>query len=196
MNRAYINGIILDGTKDMTPKKNLVVLTKDDKIEKIVPAGADISDYEEVNLHGQYLMPGLINMHIHLPSEGRASMKQHDNVKLVKLVTSNKLFMSVLQKVLEGFVKTEVLSGCTTVRTVGGVANIDSRIRDRVNSGKILGPRILAANMAVSVPNGHMAGSLAYPAKDSPALPAPERCADRRKTSAAEQSAGYRPKGR
>ena len=166
MKRAYINGIILDGTKYMKPRKNLIVLTNDDKIEKIVPAGTDFFGYEEVNLKGQYLMPGLVNMHIHLPSEGKASMKQHDNVKLVNMVTKHKLFMDVLQKMLEGFVKTEVLSGCTTVRTVGGVADIDSKIRDRVNAGEILGPRMLVANMAVSVPNGHMAGSLAYAAKD------------------------------
>ena len=37
-------------------------------------------------------------------------------------------------------------------------------IRDRILSGKTVGPRILAANMAVSVPDGHMAGSLAYSA--------------------------------
>lgn len=53
-------------------------------------------------------------------------------------------------------------SGVTTIRTVGGVENADSSIRDDINAGKTVGPRILAANMAVSVPDGHMAGSLAY----------------------------------
>ena len=42
--------------------------------------------------------------------------------------------------------------------------NYDTIIRDRISKGEIDGPRILASNMAVSVPGGHMAGSLAYEA--------------------------------
>ena len=53
----------------------------------------------------------------------------------------------------------------TTIRTVGGVADFDTIIRDLAAQGKILSPRVVASNMAVSVPGGHMAGSLAYEAK-------------------------------
>lgn len=53
----------------------------------------------------------------------------------------------------------------TTIRTVGGVADFDTTIRDLSAAGKILAPRIAASDMAVSVPGGHMAGSLAYEAK-------------------------------
>lgn len=162
MKYAYTNGIILDGSKDMEPKKDLIILTNGEKIENIVPKGTDINGYEEIDLQGQYIMPGLINMHIHLPSSGKPVKKQKDATKMVKLVTSNNLLRKVLQSMCEGFVKSELLSGCTTVRTVGGVENYDAIIRDRVNKGEIVGPRILAGNMAVSVPEGHMAGSLAY----------------------------------
>ena len=64
----------------------------------------------------------------------------------------------------EGYAKQELLGGVTTIRTVGGVADYDTIIRDKVAAGKIDGPRVLASNMAVSVPEGHMAGSLAYEA--------------------------------
>ena len=47
---------------------------------------------------------------------------------------------------------------------MGGIENYDTWIRDRIAAGKAVGPRILAGNMAVSVPGGHMAGSLAYEA--------------------------------
>lgn len=162
MKYAFTNGIILNGNEDMEPEKDLIVLTNGEKIEKIVGKGADLSGYEIIDLDGQYLMPGLINMHIHLPSSGKPSKKQTDTVKLVKFVTSNNLLRKVLQKICEDAVKTQLMSGVTTVRTVGGVENYDAIIRDRVNAGEIPGPRILAANMAVSVPGGHMAGSLAY----------------------------------
>lgn len=60
------------------------------------------------------------------------------------------------------YVLPALYSGVTTIRSVGGVEDFDSRLRDDIAAGKKKGPRILAGNMAVSVPNGHMAGSLAY----------------------------------
>lgn len=58
----------------------------------------------------------------------------------------------------------ELFSGVTTFRSVGGVEYYDTWIRDLISAGKAVGPRILAGNMAISVPGGHMAGSLAYEA--------------------------------
>ncbi len=109
-------------------------------------------------------MPGLINLHIHLPSSGKPSKKQTDAAKLVKLLTSTALSRKIAQTICEGNAKMQLMSGVTTVRTVGGITNFDTRIRDRILAGKVDGPRILAANMAVSVVEGHMAGSLAYEA--------------------------------
>lgn len=162
MKYAYINGIILDGSREMKPQKDRIVLTDGERIEKIAEKGADVSGYESIDLGGQYLMPGLINMHLHLPASGRPKKKQQDNVKMVKLMTSNALLRKVLQTLCEGYARTELLSGVTTIRTMGGVENYDAIIRDRIDAGEITGPRILAGNMAVSVPGGHMAGSLAY----------------------------------
>ena len=116
-------------------------------------------------LDGKYLLPGLINMHVHLPASGKPRKKPSDPKKLVKLITSNGLMRSIGIKICEGYAKTELLSGVTTIRTVGGVADFDTMIRDMTASGKILGPRVVASNMAVSVPGGHMAGSLAYEAR-------------------------------
>ena len=58
----------------------------------------------------------------------------------------------------------ELLSGVTTFRTVGGVESYDTWVRDLIQEGKLIGSRILAGNMAISVPGGHMSGSLAYEA--------------------------------
>ena len=44
---------------------------------------------------------------------------------------------------------------------MGGVLDHDARIRDEINAGKRLGPRMLVCNTGVSVPGGHFAGSLA-----------------------------------
>lgn len=84
MKYAYINGKILDGTKDMQVKEGFVILTDNDKIEDIVKAGTDLNGYEKVDLKRRYIMPGLINMHVHLAGNGKPQKKQRDNEKLVK----------------------------------------------------------------------------------------------------------------
>ena len=164
MRYALMNGVLLDGTQDMTPQTGKVVCVEGSRIaavtEGTVPAG-----YEPVDLHGQYVMPGLINMHVHLPASGKPKKKPSDPRKLVKLITSNGLTRRVGVKLCEGYAKTELLSGVTTIRTVGGVADFDTMIRELAAAGRILAPRVVASNMAVSVPGGHMAGSLAYEAR-------------------------------
>ena len=165
MKFAYINGIILNGSEDMRPQKGMMILTDGEKIESVVPQTAKVPEgYQQVDLNGRYIMPGLINMHLHLPASGRPKKKEEDNVKKVRLLTGNALFRRVVRSMCERYAKTQLMSGVTTIRTMGGVLDVDSQIRDRIDQGKITGPRILAADMAVSVEGGHMAHSLAYAA--------------------------------
>lgn len=165
MKFAYINGIILNGSEDMRPQKGMMILTDGEKIESVVPQTAKVPEgYQQVDLNGRYIMPGLINMHLHLPASGRPKKKEEDNVKKVRLLTGDALFRRIIRSMCERYAKTQLMSGVTTIRTMGGVLDIDSQIRDRIDQGKITGPRILAADMAVSVEGGHMAHSLAYAA--------------------------------
>ena len=164
MNIAYTNGIILDGTEHMTPQSGKAILTEGGVITDIVPDTAVPSDYEKIDLGGKYILPGLINLHVHLAGSGKPKKKQSDPVKLVRLITSNAIMRHIGKKMVAGYAKTQLLSGVTTIRTVGGIADFDTFVRDKINDGKLLGPRILASNMAVSVHGGHMAGSLAYEA--------------------------------
>lgn len=164
MKYAFINGKILDGDKDMQVKEGMVILTDGEKItgiEKEVPMAADI---KIIDLDGRYIMPGLINMHVHLAGNGKPQKKQRDNEKLVKTLMGTALSRAVAYKVVSDFAKTELLSGVTTIRTVGGLGDFDTRLRDEVAAGKKIGPRILAANEGISVPGGHMAGSVAVAA--------------------------------
>lgn len=165
MKVAYINGIILNGSEDMRPQKGMMILTDGEKIESVVPQTAKApGGYQQVDLNGRYIMPGLINMHLHLPASGRPKKKEEDNVKKVRLLTGNALFRRIVRSMCERYAKTQLMSGVTTIRTMGGVLDVDSQIRDRIDQGKITGPRILAADMAVSVEGGHMVHSLAYAA--------------------------------
>jgi imidazolonepropionase-like amidohydrolase len=161
---AFINGIILTGEKDMEPLKGYTLFTEGERIADIKEASASTEGYEVIDLKGAYLMPGLINMHVHIPATGKPKKKQTDAKKLVRILMSNALLRKVAYNMCVSYVKPELLSGVTTIRSVGGVSNYDSRLRNEIAKGAKTGPRILAANMAVSVPGGHMAGSLAYEA--------------------------------
>ena len=161
---ALTNCVLLDGSEHMEPQTGKAVCIDGEKIAEITDAQHIPAGYETVDLGGRYVLPGLINMHVHLPASGKPKKKASDPKKLVKLITSCGLMNKIGVNMCEGYAKTELLSGVTTIRTVGGVADYDTRIRDLAAAGKILAPRVLASNMAVSVPGGHMAGSLAYEA--------------------------------
>lgn len=220
MKTAYKDGIILDGTKDMTLRKGETVVVENGRITDILPAGGLLpSDCEIVSLNGCYLMPGLINLHVHLNSGGKPSGKKkepEDYVRLVKLATSNPVTREIVCSMVRGYAYTQLESGVTTIRTVGGISNFDGRIRNEIEEGvrrrakngtgglkkpgglqgavraartgmtripmgpgmpdgisallrggtagtAMAGPRILTSNTGISVPGGHVAGSLAYP---------------------------------
>ena len=167
MKRAYYNCILLDGTEQMEPVAHKMVLVDGEKITAIVEDTAPCEGYEKVDLKGGYLMPGLINLHVHLAGNGKPSAKPRDNAALVRRILSNGLTRAVAYRLVCSYAKLELLGGVTTIRTVGGLADFDTRCRDDAAKGKILAPRILAANEGISVPGGHMAGSVAVAAHNN-----------------------------
>ena len=55
----------------MQVQTGLILLTDGEKITGLVPDGSDLSGFTEVDLTGKYIMPGLINMHVHLAGNGK-----------------------------------------------------------------------------------------------------------------------------
>ena len=154
----------------MQVQEGQVILVENERITEILPAeeagkrNLKASGYEEIDLQGKFILPGLINMHVHLAGNGKPQKKQRDNEALVKKIMSNGLTKAIAYHMVCGFAKDELYSGVTTIRTVGGLGDFDTRLRDDIAAGKKPGPRILAANEGISVPGGHMAGSVAIAA--------------------------------
>ena len=151
MNYAFTNGKILDGSRDMQVQTGRCILVKNGKIHDIVPDTADLSGYKQIDLKGLYILPGLINMHVHLAGSGKPQKKQRDNEKLVNTIMSTSLTRAIAYRMVAGFAKDELLSGVTTIRTVGGLGDFDTRLRDEIKAGSKIGPRILASNQGISV---------------------------------------------
>ena len=170
MKYALKNAIILNGTKNMSPVTGRAVLVEGERITGIVSDAAIPEGIETVDLGGAYLLPGLINLHVHLATSGKPPKKEKKppNYKLLfQILSRSRLVLAVIQRMTASYARTELMSGVTTIRTVAGILDMDARIRDQINAGKMIGPRILAANTGISVPGGHFAGSIATEA-DSP----------------------------
>ena len=165
MKYAFDNVNLIDGTQDMRVQPGLCVLTDGETITDIVPAGTALAGYTRIDLHGRYLLPGLINMHVHLAGNGKIQKKQRDLETLVRRILSNPVSRAVAYRMVCSFARTELLGGVTTIRTVGGLGTFDTRLRDEIRAGRRIGPRVLAANEGISVPGGHMAGSVAIAAR-------------------------------
>ncbi len=77
-------------------------------------------------------------MHVHLPASGKPKKKASDPKKLVKLITFCALTNRIGVSMCEGYAKTELFSGVTTIRTVGGVADYDTKFATSPRRAEIL----------------------------------------------------------
>lgn len=153
------NFVLLDGTMDMAAKPHTDLAIENDKIVdigRIEPTEQD----RVIDLNGKYLMPGLINLHVHLPAGGKPKNKPLKAEMLTKIALSSPISRKLVLKMCHAYAMQGLMAGVTTIRAVGGLDNLDTRLRDRINQGKCDGPRILAANYAIGVPHGHMVGSV------------------------------------
>lgn len=160
----FKNCTLLDGTENMKPQENIDVLVENGRITQIGDVNTSDSDMV-VDLTGKYLMPGLINLHVHLPAGGRPSKKPMNAKLMAKLALSNSFMRAFTLKLCHSYAMQGLMSGVTTIRTVGGLDNIDTKLRNKINSGKLEGPRIFASDFAIGVPDGHMSGSVARSAE-------------------------------
>lgn len=167
MKYAIINCNLLDGTQNMDVRTGVTILINGDKIEKIT-SGAAPSGYKTVDVKGGYVLPGLINLHAHLFGTGKPSKALGGGDLQKKLVAfiHTPLGGKVADMLVASAVKTAVTSGTTTVRSVGDFVYSDVRTRDKINSGKILGPRLLVSGPAITAVGGHGYGTFAVSSND------------------------------
>ena len=131
MSYAFIHATVLDGTEKMKPTPDTTVLVDDEgKIVEVGPtAKVKMRGGEQiVDLQGKYLIPGLINMHVHLVGDG--TPRSSSNAEgAVQKVTGNPVGMAILRHMLKASLKNQLASGVTTVRSVGDPGYADPSAR-------------------------------------------------------------------
>lgn len=159
---AYIftNATILDGTEHMEPRAGMSVLVEAGKIARIAPTGALMAaGSKQIDLNGAYLLPGLINMHVHFCGSGKPVSAGDAGSLMEKL--DNALGRAIVRRILKGSAETQLASGVTCVRGAGDPLSADIAVRDAINAGRYQGPRIVAPGTGITVPDGHGAGLFA-----------------------------------
>ena len=112
------------------------------------------ADVRHVNLSGKTLLPGLIDMHVHLGG--------HEKVKGYRALEYTDSFFVVTgvpnaRKLLD--------AGFTTVRSLGAPEYLDVALRQGIELGAFQGPRIIAATYALGATGGHCDSNTNQPSK-------------------------------
>lgn len=122
--------VVIDGSVIQRVDHGFTVGTRDDSV---------------VNLRSHTCMPGLIDTHVHLTDEYSAQSE----IEAFRLNPTDYAFRSVV------FAERTLLAGFTTVRDLGGDANVNISLRNAINNQLIKGPRVYTAGRGLATTGGH-----------------------------------------
>ena len=128
--------------------RNGVIDIEDDRITAVgpgsaIPAGG--RDVQVIDAAGHFVMPGMMDCHVHLLSSGAPDYAIRGLKELLPYTA------------IRGVANAKVLldMGYTTVRDVGALGYGNIALRQAIEDGLVPGPRIIAAGHSLSVPGGH-----------------------------------------
>ncbi|MGH9579710.1 MAG: amidohydrolase family protein [Terriglobales bacterium] len=147
MKTTYIKaGRLFDGTGDAM-RENMVIVIEGERIKSVasasdvrIPAGATVLDLSRATV-----LPGLIDCHTHLG--GRAD--RYDPIYSFKDTPFHSAFAAVLNA------RQTLEAGFTTVRDVGSEPFLAVDLRNAIQEGFLVGPRVVASGPGISITGGH-----------------------------------------
>lgn len=163
---ALTNATVLEG-EGLEPINRAAVLIKNGTIIEVGEEGdIDIPPEAKVlDLTGYTLMPGLIDMHVHLGPQTYKANEKPDLLTMPKLVFDwLRFFPDTRRAFLE--------NGVTTVRDLGNEHGWIMELRQQLRDGSLEGPRLFAAGPIFTTRGGHPVATFGVdPASDSVRLP-------------------------
>ena len=142
-NTYVLCGKLIDTESGKINEKKTVVVKGNKIIDVmdgyIMPRGANLID-----LRDKVVMPGLIDMHVHLEME-------YDNKTRIKKYILNEADVAYNSV---KFAELTLKNGFTTVRDLGG-SGVNISLRNAINAGDIPGPRVFTAGKSLATTGGH-----------------------------------------
>jgi imidazolonepropionase-like amidohydrolase len=139
-------GTLIDCT-GKPPVKNAAILVDGEKIVRVGTVGdVDVttSDVEVYDTTGKYMIPGLIDAHVHITGSG-----DPNRLKSMKELVPHAALRTAQQA------KNTIEAGITALRDAGGGFLVDVAIKQAINEGLIPGPRLQVAGHGISITGGH-----------------------------------------
>ena len=149
---------MFDGTSDSVTR-NAVVVIEGNRITSIggaVPPNAQIIDLGDATL-----LPGFIDAHVHLTAESGENWYLDFFQGVMRQPAEQALLATT-------YARKTIDAGFTTVRNVGATDYVDVGLRNAINSGWVVGPRMLVAVHAIGATGGHGDGDPIPPARGVP----------------------------
>lgn len=134
------------------------IVVRDGRIVSIAPGfqgpGAQDPQARLVDLSDAYLLPGLVDLHVHMAIDMHSDAQTNASEARLALATA-------------GYARKLLDAGVTTVRDVGDNTGVTLAVRDAIARGQLAGPRIVAAGRIISRTGGHgarrpMPGDIPY----------------------------------
>lgn len=140
------------------PDSKVTLIIKNKHVERVakgylsadaVEAGDD-ADVQIIDLSDKFVLPGLMDAHVHLRHQPTRSRGERARRGVWQIPTpAEEAFNAVL------YARRSLAAGFTTVRDVGSDDQSVFAVRNAINSGRMIGPRILASGAAIAVSGGH-----------------------------------------
>ncbi|MEG1863534.1 MAG: amidohydrolase family protein, partial [Oscillospiraceae bacterium] len=123
--------------------ENVLVFVKENKVEKVCPYGAATEGYEVIDLSDKFVTPGLMDCHVHLTSNGEADFGGEHR-------TLGDLTLFAMRTA-----QADLMAGFTSLRSVGDAGFVDVALRDAINRGEVMGPRLMVSGPCLGTTGGH-----------------------------------------
>lgn len=144
-------GTLIDGISN-EPKKNMTIVVEKNKIIAIENGFSKPTTTDKtVDLKTKTVTPGWIDMHVHLEEETNPNRYLQE----FTMNPADYAFQSVK------FSEVTLMAGFTTVRDLGG-SGVNISLRNAINKGWIIGPRVYTAGKAIATTGGHADPSNGY----------------------------------
>lgn len=137
------------------------VVVRDGKVAEVLGGRIEVPGATTIDLSGHTCSPGWTDLHVHLSSQSNPDSYSEG----FRLDPVDYAYRSV------GYAKDTLLAGFTSVRDLGG--EVIPHLRDAINQGLVVGPRIWAAGKSIATTGGHADPTNGYNDELSHALGAP-----------------------